>query len=97
MIEHIVLFKFNEQTTNGQKEEAMKRLRELKNQLPGILDIQTNHNFSDRGKGYTMGLTVRFESKADLEHYGPSDAHQAVVSYLKEIGMVDTLAVDFEI
>lgn len=96
MVEHIVLFKFNDETNNEQKEEAMKRLKELKQKLPGIIDIQTGHNFSDRGKGYVMGLTVRFETKADLEHYGPSAEHQAVVSYLKEIGMIDTLAVDFE-
>jgi heme-degrading monooxygenase HmoA len=97
MIEHIVLFKFSDETTNEQKEEAMKRLRGLKQQLPGIIDIQTGHNFSERSKGYVMGLTVRFETKENLEHYGPSPEHQAVVSYLKEIGMIDTLALDFEI
>ncbi|MFD2617311.1 Dabb family protein [Terrilactibacillus laevilacticus] len=97
MIEHIVLFKFKDETTNEQKEEGMKRLRHLKLELPGIVDIQSNHNFSDRSKGYEMGLTVRFTDKASLENYGPSDEHQAVVSYLKSIGMVDTLAVDFEI
>ena len=97
MIEHIVLFKFKEETTDAQKEAAMEKLRALKDKLPGILDIQTNHNFSERSKGYVMGLTVRFESKKDLEHYGPSAEHQEVVSFLKEIGMIDTLAVDFEI
>ncbi|TCP30030.1 stress responsive alpha/beta barrel protein [Scopulibacillus darangshiensis] len=97
VIEHIVLFKFNDAATNEQKEEGMKRLRQLKSVLPGILDIQTNHNFSDRNKGYDMGLTVRFESKEALENYGPSPEHQAVVSYLDEIGVIDKLAVDFVI
>ncbi|MGV3487103.1 MAG: Dabb family protein [Tuberibacillus sp.] len=96
MVEHIVLFKFKDETTKEQKEEGMKRLRELKQKLPGIIDIQAGHNFSDRAKGYTMGLTVRFESREDLEHYGPSAEHQEVVKYLDDIGCVEKLAVDFE-
>ncbi|GGE36708.1 hypothetical protein GCM10011391_14440 [Pullulanibacillus camelliae] len=97
MIEHIVLFKFKPETTKAQKEEALKRLRELKNKLPGILDLQTNFNFTDRSKGYEIGLTVRFESMAAFEHYGPSPEHQAFVAFLDEIGVEDKLALDFEI
>lgn len=97
MIEHIVLFKFENSTTKEQKDEGLVRLRQLKNELPGILDIQANYNFTDRGKGYEIGLTVRFVDHAAFEYYGPSSEHQAVVSYLKEIGLVDTLAVDFAI
>ncbi|RYM06733.1 Dabb family protein [Sporolactobacillus sp. THM7-7] len=97
MIEHIVLFKFDERTTPEQKEEGARRLRHLIHELPGILDIQAGQNYSTRGKGYSMGLTVRFRSKVDHEHYTPSPEHQAVVSYLKDIGLEDTLAVDFEI
>ncbi|RYL94392.1 Dabb family protein [Sporolactobacillus sp. THM7-4] len=97
MIEHIVLFKFKDETTEAQKEEGAKRLRHLIHELPGILDIQAGRNYSTRGKGYSMALTVRFQSKADHERYTPSPEHQAVVSYLKEIGLIDSLAVDFEI
>jgi heme-degrading monooxygenase HmoA len=97
MIEHIVLFKFSEKTTKEQKEEGMRRLRELKKLLPGIVDLQTGFNFTQRSKGYEIGLVVRFATKADFEHYGPSPEHQAVVAYLKEIGLEDTLALDFEI
>ncbi|WP_332238808.1 Dabb family protein [Sporolactobacillus sp. KGMB 08714] len=97
MIEHIVLFKFSDETTEEQKEEGARRLRHLIHELPGILDIQAGQNYSTRGKGYSMALTVRFRSKADHEHYTPSPEHQAIVSYLKEAGLIDTLAVDFEI
>lgn len=97
MIEHIVLFKFSDETTEAQKEEGARRLRELKDNLPGILDIQAGQNYSDRGKGYSMALTTRFRSKADHEFYTPSPEHQACVSYLKEVGLIDSLAIDFEI
>ncbi|MFC7392089.1 Dabb family protein [Scopulibacillus cellulosilyticus] len=97
MIEHIVLFKFKDETTKEQKDEAIKRLCQLADVLPGIIDIKAGHNFTDRGKGYTMGLTVRLESKEAFDHYGPSEEHQAVLAYLHEIGLEDTLAVDFVI
>ncbi|MCI1859344.1 MAG: Dabb family protein [Sporolactobacillus sp.] len=97
MIEHIVLFKFDPQTTDEQKQEGARRLRHLIHELPGIIDIQSGLNDSSRSKGYSLGLTVRFQSKADHEHYTPSPEHQAVVSYLKKIGLADSLAVDFEL
>ncbi|MGA9290798.1 MAG: Dabb family protein [Anaerobacillus sp.] len=96
MIEHVVLFKFSEQTTKEEKEEGMRRLTKVKESIPGIVDIQAGNNFSERSQGFESGLTVRFESKEALEAYGPHPAHQEVVSYLKEIGMQDTLALDFE-
>ncbi|QST01740.1 Dabb family protein [Pontibacillus sp. ALD_SL1] len=96
MIEHIVLFKFEEQTTKEQQNEAIKRLTSLRHEIPGIIDIQAGLNFSDRNKGYELGLTVRFEDKEALEQYGPHEKHQEVVAYLKEIGLSDILVVDFE-
>ncbi|MCA0993282.1 MULTISPECIES: Dabb family protein [Bacillales] len=96
MIEHVVLFKFSEETTVEQKEEGMRRLIKVKDKIPGIVDIQAGNNFSDRSQGFESGLTVRFESKEALESYGPHPAHQEVVAYLKEIGMSDVLALDFE-
>lgn len=97
MIEHIVFFKFSEKATEEQKEEAARRLRHLKQELPNIIDIQAGQNFSTRGKGYSMALTVRFPSEEDLAFYSPSREHQAVVSYMKEIGLLDTMAIDFVI
>ncbi|MCO7127396.1 Dabb family protein [Sporolactobacillus shoreicorticis] len=97
MVEHIVLFKFNNETTEAQKKEGARRLCELKDKLPGIVDIRAGQNYSTRGKGYSMALTTRFRSKKDHEFYKPSPEHQACVSYLKEVGLVDSLAIDFEI
>ncbi|MDR4947637.1 Dabb family protein [Neobacillus cucumis] len=97
MIEHIVLLKFSSETTEVQKQELIRRTLQLKNVIPGIVDIQQGYNFSNRSQGFEIGLTVRFEDKASLENYGPHPEHQAVFSYLKEIGLVDSIIVDFEI
>ncbi|APH05087.1 Dabb family protein [Bacillus weihaiensis] len=96
MVEHIVLCTFSEQTTDDQKKEAISRLKALKEEIPGIIDIQAGMNFSDRNKGYEVGLTVRFDDREALEVYGPHPKHQAVLAYLKEIGITDLICVDFD-
>lgn len=97
MVEHIVLIKFAPETTKEQKEELIRRTLQLKNLIPGIMDIQQGFNFSNRSQGYEIGLTVRFEDKTSLDNYGPHPAHQKIVAYLKEIGMEDSIIVDFQL
>lgn len=97
MVEHIVLIKFSPETTKEQKEELIRRTLQLKTMIPGIMDIQQGFNFSNRSQGYEIGLTVRFEDKASLDNYGPHPAHQEIVNYLKEIGMEDSIIVDFQL
>lgn len=97
VVEHIVIFKFNETTSVEQQTEAIEKLKNLKNEIYGIVDIQAGLNFSDRSQGFQVGLTVRFEDKQALEAYGPHEKHQEAVSYLKEIGLSDIVVVDFEL
>lgn len=97
MVEHIVLLKFSPKTTIEQKEELIRRTLLLKDVIPGIIDIQQGINFSNRSKGFEMGLTVRFEDTTSLKNYGPHPAHQEVFAYLQEIGMVESIVVDFNL
>lgn len=97
MIEHIVLVKCSPETTVEQKQELIDRTLQLKEKIPGILDIRQGINFSERSKGYDVGLTARLENRAALEHYLPHPEHQKILSYLKEIGVEDSIIVDFEI
>lgn len=97
MVEHLVIFKFAPETSNDQKTEAIQRLKQLKEKIPGILDLQAGFNFCERSQGFELGLSVRFEDKAALETYGPHPEHQQVVSFLREIGLTDIIVVDFEI
>ncbi|OPH49619.1 stress protein [Paenibacillus ferrarius] len=97
MIDHIVLVKFGETTTDAQMQEVADRFKALKTHLTGIVDIQAGINFSEKNKGYQVVLSVRFEDKAALEAYGPNPEHQAVAAYIREVGRVDSLIVDIEI
>lgn len=97
MVEHMVILKFGPETSAEQKDQAIQKLKRLKQDIPGIMDLQAGYNFSERSQGFEIGLTVRFDSKESLEVYGPHPKHQEVVSYLREIGLTDIIVVDFEI
>lgn len=97
MIDHIVLVKFGESTTQEQLQEVVDRFKALKNHLSGIVDLQAGINFSEKNQGYQVVLSVRFENKAALEAYGPNPEHQAVAAYIREVGRVDSIVVDIEI
>ncbi len=97
MIDHIVLVKFAETTTQEQLQEVVDRFRALKDKLTGIVDLQAGLNFSEKNQGYQVVLSVRFEDKNALEAYGPNPDHQAVAAYIREVGRVDSIVVDIEI
>jgi hypothetical protein len=97
MIEHIVLFRWAEGTSREAMDNAVTELRKLKDKIPGIVDLSCGANFSDRAKGYTHGLVVRFKDRAALESYGPHPEHQRVVqNFIRPIS-ADILALDYEI
>jgi hypothetical protein len=97
MIDHIVLVKFGESTTQEQLQEVVSRFKALRGVLSGVVDLQAGLDFSGKSQGYQLVLSVRFENKAALEAYGPHPDHQAVAAYIREVGRVDSIVVDIEI
>jgi hypothetical protein len=97
MIEHIVLFRWTDAATPEAKANVITELRKLKGKIPGIVDLSCGENFSDRAKGYTHGLVVRFTDRAALQAYGPHPEHQRVVQNLIKPIAADILALDYEI
>jgi hypothetical protein len=97
MIEHIVLFRWTDAASEEAKTNVMTKLRQLKGKIPGIVDLTCGANFSDRSKGYTHGLVVRFTDRAALQIYGPHPEHQRIVQNLIKPIAADILALDYEI
>ncbi|MEC4806774.1 MAG: Dabb family protein [Jaaginema sp. PMC 1079.18] len=97
MIEHIVLFQWQETATPEQIEAVITGLKGLKNQIPGIIDLSCGKNFCDRAQGFEYGLVVRFRDRAALEAYQPHPEHQKVVQNLIKPILAGILAVDYEI
>jgi hypothetical protein len=97
MIEHIVLFRWTEGARQEAIGTALAELRKLKGTIPGIVDLSCGANFSDRAKGYTHGLVIRFTNRAALEVYSPHPEHQRVVQNFINPIRADVLAFDYEI
>lgn len=96
MVEHIVLFRWTEQASREAIDTAMAEVRKLKGKIPEIVDLSCGANFSDRAKGYTHGLVVRFRDRAALETYIRHADHQHVVQNFINPIRSDVLAVDYE-
>lgn len=97
MVEHVVLFKTTPEATPEQKQRALQALRELREQIPGIVDLTAGENFSARNQGFDLGLVVRFVDRAALEAYLPHPAHRACVDTWIAPIKADVLVVDYEI
>lgn len=99
MIEHLVVFKFNDKTTLAKQQEWVAQLLALQEQIPGIVALTAGINVTeetDRIQGYTIGLRVTFEDQDALRAYGPHPVHQAFVASLG--GWVeDVIVVDYAI
>ena len=96
MVEHIVLFRWTEDASQEAIDGAVAELRGLKGKIAGIVDWSCGANFSDRAKGYTHGLVVRFTDRAALEAYGLHPEHQRVLRNFINPIRADTLALDYE-
>ncbi len=96
MIEHIVLFKWQEDTSIEKITEALNALKALKDKIPGIVDLSCGKNFSERNQGFQHALMVRFNDQTSLDNYFPHPEHQEVVkNYIRPI-LADILSIDYE-
>ncbi len=96
MVEHMVLLKFSADTPAAARVEVIRRLLELKDEVPGIVEMTAGENFSQRSQGFQVGLLVRFEHREALQPIGQHPKHQAVYKYMESVGLEDIIAVDFE-
>lgn len=97
MVEHIVLLRWNETASPEAINAVMTELRGLKDKIPGIVDVSSGVNFSERGKGFTHGLVFHFKDRASLEAYLPHPEHQRVVQKLLSPIRADTIIFDYEV
>ncbi|MDT8861261.1 Dabb family protein [Alkalihalobacillus sp. MEB130] len=97
MINRTVLVKFGETTTQEQLQEVVDQFKGLKQHLTGIVDLQAGLNFAEKSKEYQVVLTVRFEDRAALDAYVENEEHQKVAAFIREVGRVDSIGVDFEL
>ncbi len=79
MIQHILLFKFNENTSKEDISKIMNKFNECKEKLTGIKSIQHGENISSKthlAHGFTYGVIMNFESQDDIIAYNNLDEHK---------------------
>ena len=97
MIEHILLLRWKDDANQEAIDNALTELRALKDKIPGIVAISFGLNFSERSKGYTHGIVMRFTNRAALDAYYPHPEHQRVVQKLINPIRADAVIVDYEV
>ena len=97
MIEHMVLFQVKPETPAAAVDAMLDGLRGLKATSPKIVELTCGANFSARSQGFSHGLLVRFESRADLEAYAVDPEHQRVVAERIRPIVESVLVVDYEV
>ena len=96
MIEHILLLKWKEEAAEDAIANAIAQLCGLKDKIAGIVDFSSGVNFSDRARGFTHCVVMRFANCAALDAYYPHPEHQRVVQKLINPIRADSLIVDYE-
>jgi hypothetical protein len=91
------LLKFKENTSQEQLMLVVERFKSLRDHLTGIVDLQAGLNSCERGQGYQVVLSVRFDNQAALDAYEANDAHQACSAFIRKSGRLDGIVVDIEI
>ena len=94
-VQHIVLLEPKNGVTDAQMREALKSAAGLKGKVPGVSEVKSGKNFTDRAGNFSHAIIVTLQDKDTLSGYGPHPAHQEVAKTLG--GLTENLfAVDFE-
>ena len=94
-VEHLVWFKMKDGVTTEEKSAMFDALRALPQTISGIEHLAVGDDFSERSRGFQVGLVVRFSSREALDIYGPHPDHAAFAEGFKHL-WDDVMALDFE-
>ena len=92
---HMFAFRFKAGVTQAQKEKIVAEIRNLKNEIPLVLESWVGMNASPRGAGYELGGIMKFADRAACDAYGAHPMHQKLLSWL--LPLVEPIEVDFSV
>lgn len=85
MIIHIVLLQPKPETTPEQMEAVLEQVKDLKDKIPGLLEVQAGANRHNVHQDYTYGFVMHFDNEEHLKAYSPNPHHKAVSSQLRQL------------
>ena len=95
MLTHIVVWKYNSDTSQATRDEHVRSLRSLRSVVPGIESLSVGSDTLHSPRSYDTGLVAIFRDRAVLDAYSVHPDHVKVVEFSRSI--CETMAkVDFE-
>lgn len=95
MIAHVLLVQARPDLTSREEGELVHAIEGLRS-VPGVLDLSWGPDFSGRGRGYTHGAVMHFESRDALTAYQEHPEHKRIVEVLNRLAP-ERLVVDYEV
>ena len=95
-VEHIVMIEPNDNVSDAEMKQVIEGIKELKDKIPGVLDIKIGDNFTDRAPHISHAAVITLADKEALAAYGPHPAHQELLKILLPAAKSLTIA-DIEI
>ena len=95
MVIHTFAFRWQPSVTDEQKQRAVREIRALQGQIPGLVETLVGTNISPRSQGYELGGVMKFSDRAALDAYGGHPVHQKLLTWL--MPLIDPIEVDFEV
>ena len=80
MIEHLVAFRFRDDSDAAARVELLDELRQFPRHFPAMIDFRIGENVSKRDDRFSHAFTVRFASIELLDAYLMSARHEAFVA-----------------
>lgn len=99
MINHVVLFKLKEYSSDQEKMEVLSKIKNgllaLKNKIAELKYIEVGTNYQLAAQSFDVCLITHFESIADMETYAVHPEHLKVLAIIKQ-NIISRAAVDYE-
>lgn len=94
MLTHIVCWKYKAETSEGEREEHIAKLRALPNLIPNILSFNVGRDILHLERSFDTGLVAVYPDREALDFYTVHHEHQAVANLGKLIAE-KVISVDF--
>ena len=95
MLTHIVVWKYLDDVTLGQREEHVAMLRRLPSLIPDLNNFSVGSDMLGLPRSYDTGLVAVFADRAGLDAYTVHPEHVAVADFGKRVS-AHVASVDFE-
>ena len=99
MVKHIVFWKTKESLSAGEREQALRTIKEgfeaMQGVIPGLLRIEVGFDFSRSAESADFVLYSEFESRAALDGYQAHPAHQAMLPRVRDV-RIERRVVDYD-